>query len=155
MSEGETDNEMSDSEDEPITATRRVSTESSEGAEHQDRPEPKPPDEKPETTVDPVDILKQQLRVLSMMSEPELKAAHTRLMSELPAHVKPVYEKSENILTLRQNVQVLQTLIHFADVFAEDDFDIGEFEGVEMKIDLVDDVPIRMKTRRTPIHSKD
>lgn len=113
------------------------------------------PGAKPEKEVDPVDILRQQLSELRQMEDTDLEVQHKRLLKELPSHLMVVYEKSADHLSLRENAQVLQLLTHFADVFSTDNLDIGKFEGVEHKIDLVDDTPIRTKLRRTPTKYQD
>ncbi len=49
-----------------------------------------------------------------------------------------------------QGTQLAQLLIDNQDVFAKDEFDLGNFSAIEHTIDTGDSRPVRQRMRRTP-----
>ena len=72
-------------------------------------------------------------------------------VSELPAHLTELFEKSANHLNEEQKMKLKQTLIEFQDVFAKHDLDLGCLTTVTHKIDTGNSSPVKLKMRRTPI----
>ncbi|KAH3834929.1 hypothetical protein DPMN_108262 [Dreissena polymorpha] len=53
----------------------------------------------------------------------------------VPDHLKDVYEASCHKLNDKQKVQLAGLLIEFEDVFAKNEFDLGNFTEIEHAID--------------------
>ena len=47
--------------------------------------------------------------------------------------------------------QLTQLLIHYEDVFARDEFDLGNFTGIQHIINIGTAKPIKQRMRRTPV----
>ena len=70
---------------------------------------------------------------------------------ELPEHVQDLYMRSSELLDETQQAALKNLLIGYADVFARNDFDLGEFVAIEHRIDTKDEGPVKQKMRRTPL----
>ena len=76
-----------------------------------------------------------------------------RECSELPEHLQTMYDKNISSLSQDQQIAFKNLLIEFPDVFSRDDFDLGCLKGgIEHKIITHDEIPIKEKFRRTPLH---
>ena len=51
----------------------------------------------------------------------------------------------------KQKLRLAQVLIEFQDVFAANEFDLGNFKDIEHTIDTGDAKPVRQRIRRTPV----
>lgn len=69
----------------------------------------------------------------------------------VPAHLVDLYERGCVNLDADQKNQLAKLLVEFQDVFAKDDFDLGNFTEVEHSIPTGDALPIKHKLRRTPL----
>ncbi|XP_052269133.1 uncharacterized protein LOC127870734 [Dreissena polymorpha] len=70
--------------------------------------------------------------------------------TSLPEHLKGLYESSITCLNEEQSQKLYACLSEYQDVFAQDDFDLGTFTGIDHKIDTGDAKPIKQRMRRTP-----
>ena len=68
----------------------------------------------------------------------------------IPEHLKQLYKDASKNLDEDQQIQLAQLLIEFQDVFATDDFDLGNFTAMEHVIETGDAKPIKQRLRRTP-----
>ncbi len=68
----------------------------------------------------------------------------------VPPHLQAVFASSRAQLTEEQQTQFGRLLNEFCDVFARDEYDLGEFTEVTHGIDTGDARPIKQRIRRTP-----
>ena len=68
----------------------------------------------------------------------------------VPEHLKQVFELSCKHLDSQQSEQLAQLLVDNQDVFAKDEFDLGDFSAIEHTIDTGGARPIKQRLRRTP-----
>ena len=78
-------------------------------------------------------------------------SSHTSSNSEIPDHLKDLFERSINNLSSEESEKLRQVLIEFSDVFAKDDTDLGNFDAIIHRIDTGDARPIKQRMRRTPL----
>ena len=72
---------------------------------------------------------------------------------DLPPHLQAMYESNISELSVEQKSEFKNLLTQFPDIFSKDDFDLGCLSsGIEHKIMTHDEVPIKEKFRRTPLH---
>ena len=72
---------------------------------------------------------------------------------ELPPHLQTMYESNISELSVEQRSKFKNLQSQFLDIFSRDDFDLGCLSsGIEHKIMTHDEVPIKEKFRRTPLH---
>ena len=69
---------------------------------------------------------------------------------ELPSHLLGVFEASRTHLNAEQESKLAGVLRSYANVFAESEFDLGQFTAIEHAIDTGDAQPIKQRMRRTP-----
>ena len=69
----------------------------------------------------------------------------------LPPHLHKVYSESCEHLNQEQQMQLARLLSEFKDVFAQDEFDLGNFTAIEHTIETGDARPIKQGMRRTPV----
>ena len=62
-----------------------------------------------------------------------------------------LYEQSSAFLTEDEQGQLRELLISFSDVFARDEFDLGNFTAITHPIDTGEANPVKQKMRRTPL----
>ncbi|XP_053400393.1 uncharacterized protein LOC128557241 [Mercenaria mercenaria] len=71
--------------------------------------------------------------------------------SALPPHLQQVYSDSCEHLSEEQQQQLAQLLIEYQDVFAQDEFDLGNFTAMEHVIETGNAEPVKQRMRRTPV----
>ncbi|KAH3801185.1 hypothetical protein DPMN_154832 [Dreissena polymorpha] len=64
-------------------------------------------------------------------------------------HLKEVFQLSKEKLTDCQSIKLSRPLTEYADVFAESEYDLGNFTSIEHTIDTDDAKPIKQRMRRT------
>ena len=69
---------------------------------------------------------------------------------ELPEHIQELYEKSITDLDMHQRTALKRLLYEYSDVFAVNDFDLGNFTAIQHNIDTGDARPVKLRMRRTP-----
>ena len=69
----------------------------------------------------------------------------------LPPYLHQVYSDSCKHLNKQQQGELALLLSEFKDVFAQDEFDLGNFTAIEHVIETGDARPIRQGMRRTPV----
>ena len=69
----------------------------------------------------------------------------------LPDHLQQVYENSKENLSPEECSQLAQLLEQYQDVFARDEFDLGNFSEIEHTIDVQGARPVKQRIRRTPV----
>ena len=68
----------------------------------------------------------------------------------IPSHIKIVIDASKEHLTDEHIQQLTDCLVEYQDVFAKNEFDLGDFTEIEHAIDTKDAQPIKERIRRTP-----
>jgi hypothetical protein len=58
-----------------------------------------------------------------------------KIQEELPDKVETLMQNSSEFLNQDERVQLRQLLDKYRDIFSKDEFDIGQFQGVEHTID--------------------
>ena len=76
--------------------------------------------------------------------------ANVECPSDVPEHLRQLAIDSSEDLTPEQRRELESVLVEFRDVFARDDFDLGNFTALEHEIDTGDARPIKQRMRRTP-----
>ena len=72
---------------------------------------------------------------------------------KLPEHLQSMYENNISDLSEDQKLTFKKLLSDFPDIFSKNDFDLGCLSsGIEHKITTYDEIPIKEKFRRTPLH---
>ncbi|XP_045215056.2 uncharacterized protein LOC123565253 [Mercenaria mercenaria] len=71
--------------------------------------------------------------------------------SALAPHLQQVYSDSCEHLNEEQHRQLAQLLIEYQDVFAQDEFDLGNFTVMEHVIETGNAEPVKQRMRRTPV----
>jgi predicted aspartyl protease len=69
----------------------------------------------------------------------------------MPPHLQQVFAESCKQLNEDQSLRLAQLLIEFQDVFAADEFDLGNFTAIEHQIDTGNARPVKQRIRRTPV----
>jgi transposase InsO family protein len=82
----------------------------------------------------------------SVNALPEIK-----LKLEVPPHLADLLARSSKHLNPEQIDTVVQLLCEFQDVFAKDEYDLGNFTAVEHPIETGDALPVKDRMRRTPL----
>ena len=83
----------------------------------------------------------------------EPKVRQTKVVEELPEKLKEMFKDSCTYLTsVDDQIKLKSLLIQYHDVFADHDFDLGNFTAIKHKIDTGDNSPVALPLRRCPIH---
>lgn len=69
---------------------------------------------------------------------------------QIPSHLQETFENSKEHLTEGQSLSLAKLLMEFQDVFAKDEFDLGNFTELEHGIDTGDARPVKQRMRRAP-----
>ena len=70
----------------------------------------------------------------------------------MPAHLKQMFLDNNSELSDEQKLKFKNLISEFADIFSQDDFDLGCLKsGVEHKIQTLNEIPVNEKFRRTPL----
>ena len=70
---------------------------------------------------------------------------------QLPEHMKSLYERACENLSESECRQLGELLYEYQDVFARDDFDLGNFTEIEHEINMGNASPVKQKFRRIPL----
>ena len=81
----------------------------------------------------------------------EEEEVDTNTLPTIPPHVEQVFNNSAEHLNYEEKMQLAKLLIEYQDVFARDEFDLGNFSGIEHSIDTGQAKPIKQRMRRTPV----
>jgi RNA:NAD 2'-phosphotransferase (TPT1/KptA family) len=73
----------------------------------------------------------------------------------VPPHLEDLLERSSTNLQPIEVEKLTELLVEFQDVFAKDEFDLGNFTSVEHRIDTGDARPVKDRMRRTPLSFAD
>ncbi|VDI75819.1 Hypothetical predicted protein, partial [Mytilus galloprovincialis] len=76
---------------------------------------------------------------------------HSLVEEGVPNHSKDLFDKSKTDLDTDGQKQLASLLSDFGDVFAANEFDLGNFSLIEHHIDTGDHPPIKQRMRRTPV----
>ena len=68
----------------------------------------------------------------------------------IPEHIVPVLENAKEHLTAPQLQELTQLLCDFQDVFAKDEFDMGNFTAIKNSIDMGQAKPVKERMRWKP-----
>ena len=72
--------------------------------------------------------------------------------TDMPAHLKQMFLDNNSELSDEQKLKFKNLISEFADIFSQDDFDLGCLKsGVEHKIQTLNEIPVNEKFRRTPL----
>ena len=118
-----------------------------------------PPDIVPPIWPDGPPDIHSAIQELRVKSDPNITATTTTTLDPrsdgpqsstiLPTHLCALFESCNSLQPDQRNV-VRDLLIDFADVFAKNDEDLGNFTQLAHHIRTVDDIPVRERLRRTP-----
>ena len=75
----------------------------------------------------------------------------SQLTERVPSQLQQLLEDSAMELTSEQLSEVADLLTEFADIFAENNFDLGEFDAIQHRIDPRDSPAVRQRMHRTPL----
>jgi len=75
----------------------------------------------------------------------------TDLLANIPDHVRSVYDRVHESLLPEQKRQIAMLLICFGGVFAQHEFDLGDFKALCHEIKVDESPPFREHMRRTPL----
>ena len=89
--------------------------------------------------------------VRSVQVAAEVHQRFQELCTQMPDHLKDLFERSCVNLKEEERVQVGELLLEFQDAFAKHDLDLGHFESIQHTIDTGDAKPRRQRMRRTPL----
>ena len=81
----------------------------------------------------------------------DIQAKLLDVQSRIPEHIKDMFLCSCTHLTDEQSVEFGEVLIKFADIFAQNDNDLGLFTATEHTMDTGDAKPIKQRMRRIPL----
>ncbi|MES9879305.1 MAG: reverse transcriptase family protein, partial [Sedimenticola sp.] len=70
---------------------------------------------------------------------------------QVPEHLQDLVDRSKEHLDDTEHKQLTKLLLEYQDVFASNDYDLGNFTAIEHNIETGDARPIKQKMRRTPI----
>ena len=73
------------------------------------------------------------------------------LKSNLPIHLREMFEEAGDSLNRQQLLSLFQVLKSKVSVFSKGDTDLGNFTAVKHRINTGDAKPIKQRTRRTPL----
>ena len=71
---------------------------------------------------------------------------------EIPHILKDLWVRASAQLKEEEAIKLKNLLCEFQDVFADSEFDLGNFTAIEHTIDTGDEQPIKLGLRRTPVH---
>ena len=90
---------------------------------------------------------------------PDISSVNQTSVSETsstcPPHLTDLRDRSSEFLSANEISDLDNLLSEYKDVFAENDFDLGNFHAISHKIDTGNASPIKQKMRRTPINFAD
>ena len=69
---------------------------------------------------------------------------------QIPTHLIEMIDRAKPQLNTTELNKLTDLLIEYQDVFAQDEFDLGNFTEIEHKIDTGNAKPIKLRMRRTP-----
>lgn len=78
------------------------------------------------------------------------KITPSKEVHEIPEHLQELLTKSGEHLSSQEKVLLQDVLLSYSDVFAQNEFDLGNFTAIEHNIDTGDAAPIKQRLRRTP-----
>ena len=70
---------------------------------------------------------------------------------DIPDHLKLLWEQSKKHITAEEQTKLRRLLYEYQDVFARNEFILGNFTAIEHNIDTGDAKPLKQRMRRTPI----
>lgn len=78
------------------------------------------------------------------------KVTPSKEVHEIPEHLQELLTKSGEHLSSQEKVLLQDVLLSYSDVFAQNEFDLGNFTAIEHNIDTGDAAPIKQRLLRTP-----
>ena len=72
---------------------------------------------------------------------------------QLPAHVQELYKNSKDGLSVREQEHLCSLLMEFSEVFAKDDFDLGNFSEIEHCIENIE-LPKYSKLQKSSLFNR-
>lgn len=94
-------------------------------------------------------LLEKQLKLIQLIYQ--LRKKPVTNLSKIPDHLYPLLQKSVTNLSEHQQNQFEKLVAEYQYVFAENDFDLGNFIEIEHAIDTGTASPIKQRMRRTPL----
>ena len=96
------------------------------------------------------DINPDEMKNLRSVFESSSDNTPKRTLSEIPEHLKTLYESSQSTLTREQDQKFREILTKYQDAFARTKNDLGKCSVLKHHIDTADAAPVRQPLRRTP-----
>ena len=81
---------------------------------------------------------------------PEYDTSLSGSTNNFPSHLSDLLERSSTELNESEKAELRNLLQEYQDVFAKDDYDLGNFTALEHSIDIGNSPPIKYRIRRTP-----
>jgi hypothetical protein len=89
--------------------------------------------------------------VTEIQPEVEVQTVRTttddKIQEKLPDKVETLWQNSSEYLNQDERVQLRQLLHKYRDMFSKDEFDIGQFQGVEYTMDTGEAQPIKQRKK--------
>ena len=70
---------------------------------------------------------------------------------DIPNHLQDLVDRSKNNLTTEEIEILKKTVMEYQDVFAKDEYDLGEFKEIKHQINTADAKPVKQRMRKTPL----
>lgn len=84
-------------------------------------------------------------------AESTSKAQSGSSLGDISPHLGYLFDRSSKSLRAGDVDKLKLLLIEFQDVFAKDEFDLGNFTAIKHSIDTGDNKPVKQRMRRTPV----
>jgi RNA:NAD 2'-phosphotransferase (TPT1/KptA family) len=103
-----------------------------------------------EIILNPGEVLTRAVGVYGCVTE-EVENKTDNWTGDLPPHLGDLFDRSCRSLQGDEVDRLKTLLIEFEDVFARDEFDLGNFDAIEHSIDTGEHKPVKQRMRRTPV----
>ena len=70
---------------------------------------------------------------------------------DIPTHLQDLVDRSKNNPTTEEIEILKEKVMEYQDVFAMDEYDLGEFKEIKHHIDTGDAKPVKQRMRKTPL----
>ena len=91
-------------------------------------------------------------RLLSTVTIYPIDRLDSNLVNVLPEHLREMFRKSCNCISLWQAARFADTCLHFANSFSKSQWDLGCCNVIEHVCDTGDSPPVAAPMRKTPLH---
>lgn len=110
-----------------------------------------------EIIINPGQVLAQAVEVYGCAAAGAESTSETQsrdLLGDIPPHLGDLFDRSSKSLQGEDVDNLKLLLIEFQDVFAKEEFNLGNFTAIEYSIDTGDNKPVKQRMRRTTVGFK-